>query len=100
MSFNWKQYCYIHKLPSASTKEDAYNHYLKNNPTESNRSIVDNASSCNNAVSYIHEIFPASLSYNKNLLFLCHTIPTPDIDSGSNRIIEILKILIKLEYKL
>jgi GT2 family glycosyltransferase/glycosyltransferase involved in cell wall biosynthesis len=90
MTFNWKQYCYTHKLISSATKEYAYNHYLKNN----NPSTINNCST-----SSIHEVFPPSLSQHKNLLFLCHTVPTPDIDSGSNRIIEILKIIVNLGYK-
>lgn len=84
MAFNWKHYCYTNKLPSSSTIEDAFKHLL----TKKTESVASSES----PTSSTQEIF----KYNpaRNLLFLCHTIPTPDRDSGSNRIIEILKILI------
>jgi GT2 family glycosyltransferase len=93
MKFHWKTYCYENRLPSSSTKEDSYNHYLNNKKTRHNHSSVANKP-C------VHEIFPEALSENKNLLFLCHTIPTFDTDSGSKRMVEILKILIDLGYKI
>jgi GT2 family glycosyltransferase/glycosyltransferase involved in cell wall biosynthesis len=99
MSFNWKIYCYQNGLPSSSTKEDAYNHYLKHNKPTYNKNTEPSDTSVVNQ-SWTHEIFPEVLSDNKNLLFLCHTIPTPDMDSGSNRIVELLKILIGLGYKI
>lgn len=100
MNLNWKLYCYQNKLPRSSTKEDAYNHYLAHN----NNSVNTNVKNSNFHIQSIghtrnQEIFVDSP--NKNLLFLCHTIPTADKDSGSNRIIEILKILIhKLKYNI
>lgn len=94
-NFNWKQYCYLHKLPSSATKEDAYNHYLNNKTPEQTISTTIPKN-----YQQIHESFPPTLENNKNILFLCHTIPTPDIDSGSNRIVQLLKILIKLGYKI
>lgn len=95
--FNWKHYCYTHKLPSSYTQTEAYNHYLKYNShikqSEPTTAVVNN-----NIINNTHETFDNSLIHHKNLLFLCHTVPTPDIDSGSNRIIQILKIIIDLGY--
>lgn len=87
MSFNWKHYCYTNKLPSSYTIEDACNHYLNHNPN----TISSQESS---ELKIKDEIFKHDLLNRRNLLFLCHTIPTPDKDSGSNRIIQLLKILI------
>ena len=88
MTSKWKHYCFTNKLPSSSTIEQAFEHLLTKQ--------TESFSLQNLPLSPTKEIF--KYNSNKNLLFLCHTIPTPDRDSGSNRIVEILKILIN-EYQ-
>jgi GT2 family glycosyltransferase/glycosyltransferase involved in cell wall biosynthesis len=82
---DWRIYCYNHLLPSRSYQQDAIDHYNSNH--------AEHRYECVNT-----EFFKDSNTLSKNLLFLCHTVPTHDQDSGSNRIIEILKLLIAEGY--
>lgn len=97
MNLNWKEYCYKNKLPSYFSKEDAINHYLSKNPAQTS-TLKSNNTTQSGIESKNLEAFRFLPGENKNLIFLYHTIPTPDIDSGSRRIIEILKIIISLNY--
>lgn len=92
--FNWRKYCYENGLPSFFTKKEAYNHYV----THSDNKIIEQLPKNTDTISLVKEYFPLSLTDHKNLLFLCYTVPMPDVDSGSNRMIQLLRIIIDLGY--
>lgn len=91
MKFKWKQYCLDRQLPSETTKEEAYQDYISYLLDQSNKQEKSYTK---------YEPFSLNYNYNKNIAIFCHTIPTPDKDSGSNRLNEIIKILIDLQYKI
>lgn len=80
----WRQYCLNQQLPSQTSKSQAINHYIANNIYQNNNK---------------YEQFNLNINHNKNIIIYHHTIPTFDRDSGSRRLIEIIKILIDLGYK-
>jgi GT2 family glycosyltransferase len=90
--FNWKNYCFHNFLSPYSTKITALEHQLE--------SLSKNANTKINALHSKCEPFWLSYNHNKNFAIFNHSVPTPDIDSGSNRLYEILKILIDLKYNI
>lgn len=88
--FNWRKYCLENGLASSTTKSEAMLHCI----SKLQINCLKDISIPNNK----HEPFSINYNHNKNIAIFCHTIPTPDQDSGSNRLYEIIKILIEMDY--
>lgn len=91
--FNWRKYSYDNNLSPYVNRADALEHKLL--------LLIKEAESLELLTKEIKvEPYSLNMNYNKNIAMFCHTIPTPDKDSGSNRLNKIIKLLVQLKYKI